>query len=84
MEELKLVGIWVRVSTEDQTKGESPEHHEKTAQYYAESKGWQVKMLAIEKSRDLIFSRAPYPDTCTAGPQRYGRQGLFPPLPNQR
>lgn len=39
----KAVGIWIRVSTEDQAKGESPEHHEKRAQYYAESKGWDVK-----------------------------------------
>jgi site-specific DNA recombinase len=38
----KSVGIWVRVSTEDQAAGESPEHHEKRARYYAESKGWQV------------------------------------------
>lgn len=41
----KRVGIWVRVSHEDQVKGESPEHHEKRARYYAESKGWQVKEL---------------------------------------
>ena len=34
----KSVGIWIRVSTEDQAKGESPEHHEKRAKYYAESK----------------------------------------------
>jgi len=39
----KPVGIWIRVSTEDQAKGESPEHHEKRAHFYAESKGWQVK-----------------------------------------
>ncbi len=39
----KVVGIWIRVSTEDQAKGESPEHHEKRARYYAESKGWIVK-----------------------------------------
>jgi len=43
MEKAKLVGIWIRVSTEDQAKGESPEHHEKRARFYAESKGWQVK-----------------------------------------
>ncbi len=42
-DEKKNVGIWIRVSTEDQAKGESPEHHEKRAQYYAESKGWDVK-----------------------------------------
>ena len=39
----KEVGIWIRVSTEDQAHGESPEHHEKRAHYYAESKGWKVK-----------------------------------------
>lgn len=38
----KSVGIWIRVSTEDQAKGESPEHHEKRARYYAESKTWKV------------------------------------------
>lgn len=36
------VGIWIRVSTEDQAKGESPEHHERRARFYAESKGWEV------------------------------------------
>jgi site-specific DNA recombinase len=39
----KHVGIWIRVSTEDQARGESPEHHEKRARYYAEAKGWKVK-----------------------------------------
>ncbi len=39
---IKQVGIWIRVSTEDQAKGESPEHHEKRARYYAESRGWNV------------------------------------------
>lgn len=39
----KAVGIWIRVSTEDQAKGESPEHHEKRARGYAESKGWNIK-----------------------------------------
>jgi len=38
----KAVGIWIRVSTEDQARGESPEHHEKRARYYAESKDWAV------------------------------------------
>ncbi|MBX3481756.1 MAG: recombinase family protein [Caulobacter sp.] len=40
--EPKHVGIWVRVSTEDQAHGESPLHHEKRARAYAEAKGWQV------------------------------------------
>ncbi|MEF8699260.1 MAG: recombinase family protein [Candidatus Accumulibacter sp. UW20] len=38
----KRVGIWIRVSTEDQVKGESPEHHERRARLYAEAKGWSV------------------------------------------
>lgn len=38
--ELKPVGIWIRVSTEDQARGESPEHHEKRAGAYAEANGW--------------------------------------------
>ncbi|MBN1552027.1 recombinase family protein [bacterium] len=38
----KRVGIWIRVSTEDQAQGESPEHHEKQAIYYAKGRGWEV------------------------------------------
>ncbi|MEM9292123.1 MAG: recombinase family protein [Acidobacteriota bacterium] len=38
----KKVGIWIRVSTEDQAKGESPEHHEARARMYAEVKDWEV------------------------------------------
>ena len=45
MEKKKLVGIWIRVSTEDQAKGESPEHHEKRARLYAEAKGWEVRVV---------------------------------------
>ena len=41
----KPVGIWIRVSTEDQAKGESPEHHEDRARAYAKSRGWEVKEL---------------------------------------
>ena len=43
--EKKIVGIWIRVSTEDQARGESPEHHEKRARLYAEAKGWDVKTI---------------------------------------
>jgi site-specific DNA recombinase len=39
----KSVGIWIRVSTEDQARGESPEHHEHRARAYAEAKGWRVR-----------------------------------------
>jgi site-specific DNA recombinase len=38
----KRVGLWIRVSTEDQVKGESPEHHERRARAYAESREWEV------------------------------------------
>jgi site-specific DNA recombinase len=37
------VGIWIRVSTEDQAQGESPEHHLARARAYATAKGWTVK-----------------------------------------
>ena len=43
--ETKPVGIWIRVSTEDQARGESPEHHEKRARHYAEAKGWDIKQV---------------------------------------
>ena len=39
----KPVGIWIRVSTEDQARGDSPEHHEERARSYAKSRGWEVK-----------------------------------------
>lgn len=38
----KQVAIWLRVSTEDQVRGESPETHERRARLYAEAKGWNV------------------------------------------
>jgi site-specific DNA recombinase len=36
------VGIWIRVSTEDQASGESPSNHTARAKMYAGSKGWDV------------------------------------------
>ncbi|MGC3990839.1 MAG: recombinase family protein [Chthoniobacteraceae bacterium] len=45
MENGQPVGIWIRVSTEDQARGESPEHHERRARHYAEMKGWTVKEI---------------------------------------
>jgi site-specific DNA recombinase len=38
----KQVGIWLRVSTEDQVRGESLDIHEARARSYADMKGWQV------------------------------------------
>ncbi|MBS1617189.1 MAG: recombinase family protein [Bacteroidetes bacterium] len=42
MEKLKSIGIWIRVSTEDQAQGDAPETHERRARLYAEAKGWHV------------------------------------------
>lgn len=42
LEARKPVGVWIRVSTENQAQGDSPEHHERRARYYAESRGWDV------------------------------------------
>lgn len=39
----KQVGIWIRVSTEDQAQGDSPKHHEIRARHYAQSKEWIVQ-----------------------------------------
>lgn len=36
------VGIWIRVSTDDQAQGDSPKHHEARARHYVASRGWQV------------------------------------------
>lgn len=41
--EPKSVGIWIRVSTEDQAQGESPAHHLERAKAYAQARGWTVK-----------------------------------------
>jgi site-specific DNA recombinase len=37
------VGVWIRVSTDDQAKGESPEHHRARAKAYADLKGYEVR-----------------------------------------
>jgi len=39
----KDVGIWIRVSSEDQARGESPAHHLERARARAASRGWTVK-----------------------------------------
>lgn len=39
----KQVGIWIRVSTIDQAKGESPDTHKERARMYAQSKEWNIK-----------------------------------------
>ena len=52
----KRVGVWIRVSTEDQAKGESPEHHERRARAYAETGplvpfAWSVRSAAAAGAR---------------------------------
>jgi site-specific DNA recombinase len=44
-EPIKPVGIWIRVSTENQARGDSPEHHELRARHYAASRNWKVVEL---------------------------------------
>lgn len=41
----KQVAIWIRVSTEDQARGESPEIHKERALAYAKAKGWTVSEI---------------------------------------
>jgi len=43
IEPVKDVGIWIRVSTEEQAQGDSPKHHETRARHYAAAKGWNVR-----------------------------------------
>ena len=38
----RRVGIWLRVSTEEQVAGESPRHHEERARAFAKAKDWRV------------------------------------------
>ena len=57
MEKAKGVGIWIRVSTEDQAKGESPEHHERRARFYAESKGWEVKEVLFNRTIEMNLDK---------------------------
>ena len=45
IEPTKPVGIWIRVSTEDQAKGDSPQHHEARAREYAKWNGWTVREI---------------------------------------
>ena len=40
---IKGIGIWIRVSTEDQARGDSPEHHEQRARLYAAAQGHDVR-----------------------------------------
>jgi DNA invertase Pin-like site-specific DNA recombinase len=37
------IAIWIRVSSEDQAKGESPAHHLERARHCAAGRGWTVK-----------------------------------------
>jgi site-specific DNA recombinase len=41
----KFVGVWIRVSTEDQAKGESPEHHIARAREYAKWNNWTIREI---------------------------------------
>ncbi len=38
----RQVGVWIRVSSENQAQGDSPKHHEHRARAYATAKNWEV------------------------------------------
>jgi hypothetical protein len=46
----KDIGIWIRVSTEDQAKGESPEHHEERARAYGVDSGAELEEFYRNRS----------------------------------
>lgn len=39
----KDIGVWIRVSSEDQARGESPEHHRQRAKDFAAKRNWTIK-----------------------------------------
>ena len=39
----KNVGVWIRVSSEDQARGESPEHHRQRARDFTANRKWTIK-----------------------------------------
>ncbi|MFA5794969.1 MAG: recombinase family protein [Candidatus Brocadiia bacterium] len=43
--ESKKVGVWIRVSTDEQAKGDSPRHHKERAKAYAKMKEWEIVEL---------------------------------------
>jgi site-specific DNA recombinase len=38
----KQVGLWIRISNEDQAQGDSPKHHEYRGRLFAEAKEWEI------------------------------------------
>lgn len=45
MSKKKPIGVWIRVSTEDQKQGESPKVHLERARLYAELHGYEIKEI---------------------------------------
>mgnify|MGYP006147848271 FL=1 len=43
MSKKKKIGVWIRVSTEDQKQGESPKVHLERAKLYAELHDYEIK-----------------------------------------
>lgn len=41
-QDVRAVGVWIRVSTDDQAQGDSPTIHKARAEQYAQFKGWQI------------------------------------------
>ena len=53
---MKRIGIWIRVSTEVQKRGDSPEHHLERAKQYADLKEWEV----VEEYQNGIINQCQY------------------------
>ncbi|TYO95201.1 resolvase-like protein [Geothermobacter ehrlichii] len=67
------VGIWIRVSTEDQARGESPRNHEARARMYAEIKGWQVvEIYDLSEVADKSIDRRIFTDAFSAAERAKG------------
>ena len=41
----RTVGVWIRVSTDEQAEGRSPLYHEIRAKEYAASRGWEIREI---------------------------------------
>jgi site-specific DNA recombinase len=57
---VRNVGVWIRVSTDDQAKGDSPKHHQLRAEQHAKDKGWVVtEVYHLEGVSGKSVSRHP-------------------------
>jgi len=77
----KSVGIWLRVSTEDQARGESPQTHEKRARMYAEAREWNVREVY---HLEAVSGKARRVGRDRTRPDRKGGRAPLSALPRRR